>query len=183
MFGVYSTYLDFSQEAQFWVLDLHSLGPFSRTPRTSKQRDYAKKGQSRNNPTPTSRKEGRAERNQSRPPGPGQTENLWCLFYPYLEKQKGGNRTNFIFFRYFRNSLRFQLKRKEFKLDYKKVLFHYFICKSVDFFFQEYRKFVTHFHLNETHWAGMTSTEHAVSKQVQRFLFRCTFQKMPAGCE
>lgn len=117
---------------------LHSLGHFSRTPRTSKQRDYAKKGQSQNNPTPMSRKEGRAEWIQNRPPGPGQMETLLCHFYPYLEKQKGGNRTNFIFFRYFRNSLRFQLKRKEFKLDYKKVLFHYFICKSVDFFSQEY---------------------------------------------
>lgn len=81
---------------------------------------------------------GGSRKEPNRPPGPGQMENLLCHFYPYLEKQKGGNRTNFIFFRYFRNSLRFQLKRKEFKLDYKKVLFHYFICKSVDFFFQEY---------------------------------------------
>lgn len=40
---------------------------------------------------------------------PQHTDNLFHRFYPYLEKQKGGNRTNFIFLRYFRNSFRFQL--------------------------------------------------------------------------
>lgn len=30
---------------------------------------------------------------------------------------------------------------------------------------------------------GVSSAEPTVSKQVQRFLFCCTFQKMPGGCE
>lgn len=49
------------------------------------------------------------EETKTETPRPRAEEPLLCQFYPYLEKQKRGNRTNFIFFRYFRNSFSFQL--------------------------------------------------------------------------
>jgi hypothetical protein len=75
--------------------------------RCKKKREYQRKVQGQEQP----RRLGKDKRTKTYSPRSLLMDHLWRLFHPYLEEQEGGDRANFIFFRYFRNSFGFQLEK------------------------------------------------------------------------
>lgn len=111
---------------QFWLLDTPpSPCPFSRTPRASQQWEYKKKGQNREQPNAWYSGTRERVKKETGPTAPADPLSS-AVFILTLKNRKVGTELIPYFSDTSGTASASNFKIKEFKHDYKKVLFHYF---------------------------------------------------------